>query len=430
MAHLLIIELPGGNDVDLLDAAQARGDEFSFLSADLAHYRRQPAVWRAVAAARVLLEVPDYDEDTVARRVLDLHERCRIDAVLCLVDTRLIEAARIAQRLGLRHVDPRTAVMLRDKFTVRERLSERGIVQPEFALAESNAELQAAVQHLGLPVLIKPSDGYGSQNIVVLRDASDLDPLLYPLGDMLPSRADYGLGVVANDRLLIERYLTGTFFGCDTLSVDGRHTVIGLHEKLMFDPPSFAMRGSTFTPAATCDPALPVIRDFATKVLDAVGFDNGATHIELMLTAEGPRLIELNPRLVGARIARLASLTLGHSVHADLIATHLGQPAQSVDEPKHAVGVIRWIVATERGILDQVIVPTWQDERIRCVEILRQAGDEVAPPFENSDRIGFVMVCGGKRKEAEQLADRFVADSRVVTRNASTQRAETVATTR
>ena len=420
MAHLLIIELPGGNDVDLLEAARARGDEFTFLSADLAHYRRQPVVWTAVAEAGALLEVPDFDAAEVARQVLAVHARHRVDAVLCLVDIRLVEAARIARLLGVRHVAPDAAALLRDKFHVRERLALCGLVQPDFALAESNAELQAAVDRLGLPVLVKPADGYGSQNIVVLRHAADLDPLLSPLTDMLPSRADYGLGVVANDRLLVERYLTGRFFGCDTLSVDGRHTVIGLHEKLMFEPPSFAMRGSTFTPRAACGAELEPIEALATRVLDAVSFDHGATHIELMLTSEGPRLIEVNPRLVGARIARLASLTLGRSLHADLIAAHLGEPLVAPTSPRHGVGVIRWIVASERGVLEEVRLPAWRDERIHSVEILRQPGDAVVPPFENADRLGYVMVCGSDRRAAEQLADRFVGESRVVIRANST----------
>lgn len=414
MAHLLIIELPGGNDVDLLEAARARGDTFTFLSADLAHYRRQPAVWAALAGARELLEVPGFSPCDVTQRVLDVHAHFRIDAVLCLIDTRLIEAAQLAQQLGVRHIDANAATLLRDKFSVRRRLAECGMVQPAYALAESNAELQEAVQRLGLPVLIKPADGYGSQNIVVLRHAGDLDPLLSPLHDMLPSRADYGLGVVANDRLLVERYLTGTFIGCDTLSVDGKHVVIGLHEKLMFEPPSFAMRGSTFTPFSRSSPAMAAIERFAVDLLDAVGFDHGATHIELMLTSDGPRLIEINPRLVGARIARLASLTLGHSVHADLIAAHLGQSPERPAAPPGRVGVIRWIVATRRGVLKKVRLPDWFDECIRCVEVLKLPGDDVGPPFENADRIGYVMVCGPDRREAEQLADRFVADTLVV----------------
>ena len=326
MAHLLIIELPGGNDTDLVAAALAGGHRFTFLSARLDHYRSQPAVWAALGAAQACVEVPGFEPAAVDRQVLALHARQRIDAVLCLIDIRLVEAARIAALLGVRHLNIASAVLLRDKVSVRRRLAERGIVQPEFELAESNAQLKAAVQRLGLPVLIKPADGYGSQNIVVLRHSQDLDPLLTPLEDLLPSRADYGLGVMANDRLLVERYLSGTFIGVDTLTEGGRHRVLGVHEKLMFAPPSFAMRGSTFLPNAGSTPAEPALQRYVCGLLDAVGFDWGAAHIEIMLTADGPRLVEINPRLVGAKISRLVSHAFGRSLHAELIDLHLGLP--------------------------------------------------------------------------------------------------------
>jgi biotin carboxylase len=147
-------------------------------------------------------------------------------------------------------------------------------------------------------------------------------------------------------------------------------------------------------------------------LLDAVGFDWGATHIELMLTDEGPRLVEINPRLVGAKIPRLVSQALGRSMHADLIAVHLGQaPARTSGDAPADVGVIRWIVASRPGPLAAIQLPERNDARIRCVEILKQPGEPVGPPFENADRIGYVMVCDRDRQAAEQLADRFVAQS-------------------
>ena len=58
-------------------------------------------------------------------------------------------------------------------------------------------------------------------------------------------------------------------------------------------------------------------------------------------------------------------------------------------------------------------IPEWQDARIRSVEILKKPGDSVRPPFENADRIGYVMVCAPTRSEAEQLADNFVLQTTV-----------------
>ena len=41
MAHLLVIELPGGNDGDIISAAIKRGDTFTFLAARMDHYTNQ-----------------------------------------------------------------------------------------------------------------------------------------------------------------------------------------------------------------------------------------------------------------------------------------------------------------------------------------------------------------------------------------------------
>ncbi|MEY8878205.1 MAG: ATP-grasp domain-containing protein [Leptothrix sp. (in: b-proteobacteria)] len=417
MAHLLIIELPGGNDIDILLAAQQRGDTVCFLSADLGHYRAQPAVWASIKALHTRIEVPGFDDAEVLRQVRAAHARRRFDALLCLVDIRLVEAARLAQALSLRHITPDTAALLRDKSRVRQRLAEAGLAGDDYAWAESNAELRAAVERLGLPVLIKPVDGYGSQNIIALHHADELEPWLTPLDDLIPCRADYGLGVHASDRWLVERFHHGQLFGCDVFSRDGRHTLIGVHEKLMFEPPSFAMRGSTFCPRS---PAHDAIAACVGRWLDAVGFDHGACHVELMLTQAGPRLVEINGRLVGARIARLASLTLGRSLHAELIALHAGEPDPIEAAPAAStVGVIRWIVSERHGVLAGVDLPVdgaagaSDAPRIRCIEMLKHAGDAVRVPLENADRIGYVMASGASRPAVEALADDHVAAVRL-----------------
>ena len=409
MAHLLIIELPGGNDTDIIKAAISRGDEFTFISAELDHYHRQPQVNSALLLAREKIEVPFFDYCEVEERVLDVHSRYRIDAVICLIDIRITEAARLAHKLGLPFLNPASAALLRDKYSVRRRLAELNIAQVPFELATSNEELKGAVEKLGLPVLIKPADGYGSQNIVVLRYAEDLDPLLSPLDNLLPMRADYGLGVRANDRMLVERYMSGTVVGCDILSVNGRHTLLGINEKLMYEPPSFAIRGGCFTPNR---PEFETIEKYAFSLLDAVGFDWGATHIELMLTTEGPRLIEINPRLVGAKIARLVGYGLGCSIHEKVIGLHAGESPSCPAPDSSMIAVSRWILASAPGILENIELPVWQDPRICCVELLKRPGDHVRPPLENADRIGYVMACATNRSGAEELADRYVSECR------------------
>lgn len=405
--HLLILDLPGGNDTDILQAALERGDTFSFLTSDLSLYEAQPHVWEWVQQARHLVEIENYNEAEIHLYMKALHQFEPFDALLCLIDIRLVAAARLAKVLGLKFLNPESAELLRDKFKVRELLQSKGIAQPAFALATSNEELKTAVDQIGLPALIKPTDGYGSQNIVVLQHPQDLDPWFTPLDTLLPLNADYGLGVKSNERLLVEEHMQGTVVGCDVMTRDGRHELLGVNEKKFFDHPSFAIQGGCFMPMHE---DLAFLEAYVFSLLDAVGFDWGATHIELMLTPQGPRLIEINARLVGAKIPRLMGLALDESIHSRLIDLHLGEAHHMPSTAMPCVAVTRWVVADRAGVFNRVDLPTWQDAGIRCVEILKQPGDALCPPMENADRIGYVMATARTRAQAEQLAERFVAD--------------------
>ncbi len=410
MAHLLIIELPGGNDDDIVKAAIDRGDTFVFLTSDLSVYASQKNVFQHLQHAERMLEIQAFEFTQAAAAVADLHLAHPFDALLCLLDIRLIDAAALADMLGLHFLNPASARLLRDKYSVRQCLLSAGIPQPLFKLACSNEELQQAVADIGLPVLIKPSDGYGSQNIIVIEHEEDLAPWMTPLQDMLPSKADYGLGVMANDRLLVEQYMQGLLIGCDTFSFEGQHQMLGINEKTFFDKPSFAIRGGCFMPYKN---EFRAIQDYVFSLLDAVGFDTGAAHTELIVNESGLHLVEINARLVGAKIPRLMGLALHRSVASDLIDLHLGRYAFA-DNASADVAVTRWITADRPGVLAHVHTPPQLDERIVHVEILKHAGDHVRLPMENADRIGYVMSCSNSRAEAESAADQFVSESHLI----------------
>lgn len=143
--------------------------------------------------------------------------------------------------------------------------------------------------------------------------------------------------------------------GCDVFSNMDDRVLLGINDKLMFPPPSFAMRGSCF-PSDRHDTA--AILDYAFRVLDAIGFDFGASYIEMIVAADGPCLVEVNPRLVSAQIPFQMGYALERSIYADLINLHLGLPLTEL----HALqpswfSAIRWIVADRPGVLHSVEIP-------------------------------------------------------------------------
>ena len=412
MPHLLIIELPGGNDTDILEAALRMGHTFSFLTQNLSTYQKNSKIRGWIDQAIEIIESVSFSYSDIESLVLGANQRNKIHGLLCLLDIRLIEASKLAKRLRVRYPNVESAVLLRDKFSVRERLKLSGIEQPDFALATTNQDVIEQIEKLGLPLLIKPSDGYGSQNILTLETQEDLALAKEVLGSLLPIAADYGLGVRSNDRLLLERYMHGNLIGCDVLTLDGKHKLLGINEKLMFSPPSFAIRGGCFVPNRG---EWAEFESYLFSILDAVGFDCGATHIELIVTSHGPRLVEINPRLVGAKIPRLISYALNRSIHEALIDLHLGVwPLNDLNLEEMRPAATRWLVAPTDGVLQQLELPTWEHAGIKCVEMLKNIGDQVAYPYENAQRLGYVMTSAESRVEAEELAERFITDSRIV----------------
>jgi len=413
MSHLLLIDVPGGNDFTVLEDALALGHQVSFFTSDLAHYRRQgEAVAALLARTRVAVEIPGFDYDSFERQVLALHKALPFEAVLCLIDIRIIEASCIARELELPFLSPSAARLLRDKVRVREVLTRHGVRQPRYALASDEASLRAAVAEVGFPALLKPADGYGSQDVQLLATPADLERVAGGFQQALRTPLDYGLGVQAARRWSLEQYVQGSLIGCDILVTRKARIFLGINDKRMLAPPSFAMRGSCF-PSLRHD--LDAVRAYADSLLDAVGLDFGATHIEMLVNEEGPWLVEINPRLVSAQIPFQLGYAFGRSLYPALIDLHLGR---DLDDWQAAQAerfcAIRWLVAERAGVIGQIELPPAALPGVCRVVVFRKAGDPVRPPLHNGDRIAYVMATGASQGEAEARAEAFLDQTRLV----------------
>jgi biotin carboxylase len=413
MAHLLLLEVPGGNDFEILKEAVRSGHEVTFFTADLNLYLAKVTLEDTpLSLAREVVALTPFDYDVFEQAALAIHANHPFDAILCLIDIRMIEAARLAERLRLKFLNLRSATLIRDKFSVRERLAEHGIRQPRFALATTNEELKAAVEQIGFPVLIKPSDGYGSQNILTFATEADFRAMAEPFAEYLPLKTDYGLGVLANDRLVVEEFIRGEVIGCETFTVHGKHIFLGINDKVFFPPPCFGIKGSCF-PSQRFD--TEQIRDYVFQILDALNFDCGVAHTEIIVTPEGPYLVEVNPRLIGAHIPRLLGFALERSIYADVIDLHLGGELAGLrDLQPCRVAVSRWITSNQNGVIKAILPPQSDDQGIMAVHIFKKPGDLVRPPFENADRLGYVMAVGKTQPDAEHLAESFVVNTQVL----------------
>jgi predicted ATP-grasp superfamily ATP-dependent carboligase len=249
--------------------------------------------------------VPDTGADAVLAAARRIAAEQTVNGVMSWHEEHIVQAALVAEELGLPGTRPDAVRRCRDKFATRTALAAEGIAQPAFEVVGSLDEARAAADKLGFPVVIKPRAAGGSQGVVLVADADELATHFVTTRDVpVPHTPVFDQGV------LVEEYVEGPEISVDSVVHGGRVTPLFVGRKDVGFPPYFEETGHVVDGA---DPLLadPEFRHMMQAVHTALGCTDGWTHTELKLTAQGPKLIEVNGRLGGDLIPYLGLRATG-----------------------------------------------------------------------------------------------------------------------
>lgn len=206
----------------------------------------------------------------------------------------------------------RVAHRCKNKAAMRRHLAEQGIDAPWFMTARGMADI-AAQKGIPFPCVAKPREGVASENVRLLHDR-----------DELVSFCDHFWRDQPLAPLLIEEFIAGELHTLETLG-DGQDLhVLGGFACRLTPPPSFVVTEMLWRHSID-----PTVADAVVKQLKTLGVGFGICHTEFVMTGTGPRLIEVNYRMIGDGADFLLGDVLGYSPHKAVLETHLGQPRRS-----------------------------------------------------------------------------------------------------
>ncbi len=114
-----------------------------------------------------------------------------------------------------------------------------------------------------------------------------------------------------NTTVCVQEFLEGEEYIVDTVSANG-HVVVTDIWRHTFSPanglPVFYDYDELLSPS---DPDAAELCEYTVKAVKALGIKWGPAHPEIMLTPDGPAVIEIGARLAGAGIPKLARIGLG-----------------------------------------------------------------------------------------------------------------------
>ena len=230
------------------------------------------------------------------------------DGLATFYDTGMEHIAAIASELNLPFHSPEVARRLEDKLYQREALRAAGLPTPGIVALPADAD-RATVERLSsaisYPAVLKPRKASGSWHTFPVASVSEL-------GDMWDEL------VAEPEPRIVEEYLSdgpampigfeADYVSVETVVVAGRMTHLGITGRFPLAPP---FRETGFFIPATLGPARQAeLLDLAGQTLRALGVQHGAAHTEIKLTAEGPRVIEVNGR-IGGGIPEMLRLAAG-----------------------------------------------------------------------------------------------------------------------
>ncbi|MFF2076350.1 ATP-grasp domain-containing protein [Kitasatospora sp. NPDC058162] len=211
-------------------------------------------------------------------------------------ETAIVLGAEIAERLGLDFHTPATARRLTDKTAQREALRKAQVDTLRFARVSTVDEVLPALHEVGFPAVVKPVSGYGSRHTYSVNDLASATELLTRRLQAADASA-----YVVEQRLIGDPAIAGPRWGdyvsCETLFQDGVPYDIAVTGRYPLAEP-FRETGF-FMPSNLPDPVTAEVADVAHRAATALGVRTGMVHTEIKLTAEGPRVIEVNGRLGG-----------------------------------------------------------------------------------------------------------------------------------
>ena len=313
-------------------------------------------------------------------------------------------AAAIGAALGLRYPSRDAVRATRDKAWMREVLWRAGVEQVPAQVVDGEAGVASFARTHGYPVVVKPLDGRGSLGVSIVRGEDDLPRSLAWFRRWAPGY-----------QMLVERFLPGEEWSLEGFSERGEHRLVCVTQK--FKDPVTCVETGHCVPAPIDGALRDQLWSHAARMLTAIGLQDGPSHTEMILTPDGPRVVETHARTAGDKIVELIKLAGGPDLNLLWVRQQLGE--RVLDELSSGFdGFASIAFATPQavGTLERVdgVDEVQQRPGVREVALEQAVGAVLTGAYDSYSRGALVIAVGATADEAAERARSGVRQLRFV----------------
>lgn len=250
------------------------------------------------------------------------------DAVFAIYENYILPAAWIAEYLGLPGLPVAAAEACTDKYLMRSLFRQAPAkISPDFEEVQSYEELLKFANEHSFPLILKPANLSKSLLVTKSCDMSELcanyERTMEKIGEIYKKYAPD-----RKPKLLIEEYLDGSVHSVDAF-VDAKGVPHVMKEIVDYQTGYEVGYDDNFhysriLPSRLSPEKQKMFLECAAMGCVALGMRSSAAHIEVIMTKDGPRIVEIGARNGGYR-ERMYRLANGIDVTRNALALAFGE---------------------------------------------------------------------------------------------------------
>lgn len=313
--------------------------------------------------------------------IYEAAKRFKADGIMTLAtDMPMRALAYACEKMNLIGIEYKTALKSTDKLEMIKSFEKFEVAHPWFYSIKDEDDLEQIKEKVKYPCITKPTDNSGSRGVMVVNSFEELK-----------KAASYSFANSRSKKIIIEEMLCGNEISVEIIVYKGVVNIIQITDKLTTGAPHFVEKGHS-QPSRLEKNTIEKVKKLATKAVEAVGIKNGPAHVEIMVTKDGPKMIELGARLGGDCITtHLVPLSTGVDMVKETINICLGEKP-NLESKYQKASAIRFILG-EKGIIQEISgqEKAYEIPGIKDVDFMKQLGDEIKEIESSNDRIGYVI---------------------------------------
>jgi hypothetical protein len=270
------------------------------------------------------------DDGAVLGALRFIQSKAHVDRLEATVEAHILPIARVREAAGIPGTSVRTAFLCRDKPAMKEVLRDGGVPCAQSTAASTAAEVHAFAERVGFPLILKPRDGAGAAGATRVDSAAEIDAALGSFG--------------SGRSIAVEEFIEGHEGFYDTLTVGGAIA----HDFATHYYPNVleAMRTRWISPQFIATnridgaSAYAELRQLGARVVQLLGIETSATHMEWFFGAKGLKFSEIGCRPPGVRAWDLYNVGNDMNLYREWALAVCTGRTQATASRRYSAGII------------------------------------------------------------------------------------------